>query len=135
MHHLSAHWRTFGLERSWVRITFVSVLLSGCAGERRHLHFAEYDKAGRLVSNEAQCVAENGAWLPAGMLGTPMCNFVPADAGKPCTDSAQCESKWITATRVPYHARVKGVCDDSFLPFGCMHRVHAGRAGQALCVD
>jgi hypothetical protein len=124
------------MKRYFAGLAFVSALLSGCAAvEHERLDFVEYDNGGPVAATEELCVAAQGSWGPAGILGEPMCHFVPTDAGKACTDSTQCESKCVSATRVRYLARVTGVCHDSFLPFGCLQRVHAGKAGQALCID
>jgi len=124
------------MKRFVSRLAIFSTLLSGCAAiENERLNFVEYDKAGPVAATEALCISAQGSWGPAGLFGEPMCHFAPADAGKACTDSAQCESKCVSATQVRYLARVTGVCHDSFLPFGCLQRIHAGKAGQALCID
>ena len=113
-----------------------AVFASGCAefgGERKD--YVEFDRSGPTARTEAECVALRGRWGAVGFMLEPTCNVRPTDAGKACTDSLQCRSKCVTEADVRYGARVSGVCDDSFLPHGCMQRIHAGRAGQALCID
>lgn len=124
------------MNHSFRWVALIAFVLSGCAAlEREQEDYVEFDKPSPVARSEAECAARGGKWGPAGLLVDPICDIRPSDAGKACTDSQQCESKCVTVARVRYGASAPGVCHDSFLPFGCLQRIRAGRAGQALCID
>jgi hypothetical protein len=120
----------------WLRPACISLLLAGCASfDEARMDYIELDKPGPTAPTEEACISAGGSWRSAGMLGSMMCHFRPTDAGKACTDSTECESRCVTASLVDYQARTRGICDDSFLPYGCQQRVHNGKAGEAVCSD
>jgi hypothetical protein len=59
-----------------------------------------------------------------------------ADAGKQCTDSAQCQGKCIgTADQASSTAPVAGQCQADDRLFGCYSQIQQGKAVSAICVD
>ena len=71
--------------------------------------------APQIPADQSGCEAAGGDWRREGRLGAYRCVIAYADAGRPCTDAAQCQAK--------------------SSPFGCFTRVENGRAAATLCVD
>ena len=71
------------------------------------------------------------------MLGAYRCVIAYADAGRPCTDAAQCQGECRLADdkRPAEGEAVTGQCQANSSPFGCFTRVENGRAAATLCVD
>lgn len=90
-----------------------------------------------IPETSAACGAEGGIWRREGRLGTWMCVMPYADAGRSCTDGAQCRGDCRLADdeRPPAGAAVTGVCQADTSRFGCFTRVENGRAAATLCVD
>lgn len=70
------------------------------------------------------------------MLGHWACVMPYTDAGRPCTDGAQCQGDCRATGPVgrPGEAAT-GVCQADTSPFGCFTRVENGRSAGTLCVD
>ena len=72
--------------------------------------------AGPVVppDNEQDCLEQGGTWGPQGLAQTEMCDLPATDAGKPCTDSSQCQGLCF-ASDTPS----TGTCSPRTLNFGC----------------
>ena len=64
-------------------------------------------------------------------LAGALCTFAATDAGKTCTDSAECEGR-CEATGT---GGANGTCSARISPFGCYSEMRDGVALPALCVD
>lgn len=89
------------------------------------------------------CVRSGGTVRRGGMMGAEFCVHSHADAGKACTDGAQCLGRacyWQTPDGPeppppPAGAPVIGQCAASTDGFGCWQPVKDGKIGPGLCVD
>jgi putative hemolysin len=86
----------------------------------------------------AECLARGGRMQPLGRMQTMQCVVPYADAGRRCTDSAQCAGQCrvadVTASPAP-GAAVVGQCQVDSSPFGCHATVENGKAQATICVD
>ena len=82
------------------------------------------------------CAARGGQIETVGRRGLPTCVVPYADAGKSCTDNAQCQGGCIVEGNLePNDAPVTGQCKRSNVQFGCYAKVVGGKATGAICVD
>jgi hypothetical protein len=84
----------------------------------------------------AACTASGGSVSRRGRLGTDYCVAPLADAGKVCSDKADCTGTCIGASDAVPGSAATGTCqpDDGPL-FGCYSTVVGGKATAAICVD
>jgi len=88
------------------------------------------------AADRAACQAEDGTVQRRGMLGMEQCVHAYADAGKQCTDSAQCQGKCVgSAGAVSPDKSASGTCQADDRLYGCYAEVRQGRAVAAICVD
>lgn len=84
------------------------------------------------------CADRGGTYQQAGMLGGWHCIVRYADAGKRCTDGAQCQGDCrltdVTALSRDGAAAV-GICQADSNRFGCYATLTDGKADAAICVD
>jgi len=90
------------------------------------------DKA--TVITEAECLREGGQWTQLGRAPVQQCLRQTTDAGKACSDSAQCEGQCMAPEGAVDGAQVAGQCSVDTNPFGCQQRVRGGVAS-TICVD
>lgn len=91
-----------------------------------------YDSSGVCVAvSVAQDACERAEhdWGTWGMMQLSYCMRVNPDAGKPCTDNAQCTHSCIQ------QPDGTGACQRHETEFGCYTTLSNGEAGAALCVD
>ena len=88
-------------------------------------------------SDTAETCAARGCQIETGgRRGLPTCVVPYADAGKACTDNAQCQGGCIVEGNLePNDAPVTGQCKRSNVQFGCYAKVVNGKATGAICVD
>lgn len=86
-------------------------------------------------SLEASCAARGGAIQHVGRIQMPTCVVPYADAGKSCTDKAQCKGDCILEGNLESKGLVTGQCQKSNVQFGCFAHVVNGQATRAICVD
>jgi len=84
---------------------------------------------------EASCTARGGKIQHVGRIQMPTCVVPFADAGKACTDKAQCQGDCILEGNMEDKGSVTGQCQQSNVQFGCFARVVNGQATRAMCVD
>jgi hypothetical protein len=85
--------------------------------------------------SEASCAARGGVIIKAGRLQAPTCAVPYADAGKACTDKAQCEGACILEGNLEAQGAVSGQCQKTNVQFGCFARVVDGKTTGAICID
>lgn len=86
-------------------------------------------------ASEAACVARGGVIQRGGKLQLPTCVTPYADAGKACTDKAQCQGACILEGNLEPQTSVTGQCQKTSQQFGCYARVENGQTTGAICVD
>jgi hypothetical protein len=84
---------------------------------------------------EASCTARGGKIQNVGRIQMPTCVVPFADAGKSCTDKAQCQGDCILAGNFEDKGSVTGQCQQSSVQFGCFAKVVNGQATRAICID
>ncbi len=87
--------------------------------------------AGPVVppNNEQDCLDQGGTWGPQGRAQMDLCDLPATDAGKPCTDSSQCQGLCF-ASGTPS----TGTCSPRTLNFGC-HDVMEDGIQMSICID
>lgn len=88
-----------------------------------------------LEATEASCTARGGVIQRGGKLQLPTCVTPYADAGKACTDKAQCQGSCILEGNLEPQTSVTGQCQKTSVQFGCYARVENGQTTGAICVD
>lgn len=91
-----------------------------------------------LTADPAACAKAGGVLQPVCRMQKPMCLITFSDAGKSCTDGAQCGSgRCYAATPVAASggSGATGQCAPTINPCGCNQRVEDGVALPTLCVD
>jgi len=86
----------------------------------------------------ARCEAAGGTVRRDGMRGWEQCIQTYADAGKTCSDNAECigQCRLALEDAMPdTNASVTGTCQSTDSPFGCYATVEDGKATPAICVD
>jgi putative hemolysin len=84
------------------------------------------------------CLAGGGAVERRGRMGAENCVHRYADAGKVCTDKADCSGKCLAESMGGSGAGsglVKGICQADDSPFGCSQEVRKGQLRSGICVD
>ena len=77
------------------------------------------------------------------MFGMPVCVRAFADAGKSCTDKADCQgrcildfgSEGVSLATHPIGAEASGQCQRDDALFGCYAEILQGRVTQPICAD
>ncbi|WP_421737140.1 hypothetical protein [Caulobacter sp.] len=108
--------------------TLAVLLLAGCAPTAP-------GPAPAAQTTEAACAARGGVIQKAGKLQLPTCAIPYADAGKACTDKAQCQGACIIEGNLEAQGAVSGQCQKTSVQFGCFARVVNGQATGAICID
>jgi hypothetical protein len=86
--------------------------------------------------DQPACVARGGHVSGFGMFGLPTCIVPFADAGKACTDAADCDGNCVRYDDFAQAGtRVGGTCQVESPEDGCFQFVEAGLAQMALCAD
>jgi hypothetical protein len=86
----------------------------------------------------ANCEAKGGTIRPVGISGSRACVIPYKDAGKDCTDSADCEGEcWANSgdTRPGSDGMVHGQCQPDNMHLGCHTKVTDGKASGSICGD
>lgn len=82
------------------------------------------------------CLDSGGIIKNVCMMRLPACVQVHADAGKTCSDSANCAGECrVVGEFVAAGGQSVGVCSADSNPCGCFQRIDAGLAQAPLCVD
>jgi putative hemolysin len=86
-------------------------------------------------SADASCAARGGTMQPVGRMQRPTCVVPYADAGKTCSDKADCQGACIAEGNLEAQGATTGQCQKSNVQFGCYAKVVNGKATGAICVD
>ncbi|MFS8472183.1 hypothetical protein EIQ09_18245 [Xanthomonas campestris pv. campestris] len=86
-------------------------------------------------TDAAACTAKGGQMRPVGRMQTPRCVVPYADAGKTCTDNADCSGDCLATSIVPTGTATSGTCQRDSDRFGCRQEVVGGMGQAALCID
>ena len=85
---------------------------------------------------QATCAAQGGRLERVGRAQTLQCVIPYADAGKSCTDGAQCESgRCLGPVDAAGQTYTSGQCQADNMRFGCTTTIVNGHAEAAICVD
>lgn len=88
------------------------------------------------VADRTACITGGGRVERRGRIGAELCVKPFADAGKQCTDTAQCAGKCVgTADQASATGPISGQCQADDRLFGCYSEIKAGKAMNAICVD
>jgi hypothetical protein len=106
-------------------------LVGGCEADRDARAVAD-----AVVAENVACAAKGGHFERIGKAQVRTCIAPYSDAGKACTDGAQCLGKRCMGdfedTAAPNPAT--GTCAATNNPFGCQTLIEAG-AARTICVD
>jgi putative hemolysin len=103
-------------------------LLAACAP-------AAQTSAPTAQSADASCAARGGSMQPVGRLQRPTCVVPYADAGKTCSDKADCQGACIADGNAESQAATTGQCQKTNVQFGCYAKIVAGKSTGTICVD
>lgn len=94
-------------------------------------------EAPAVSSEAAACAARGGVMRPVGRAQSVRCIVRYADAGRACTDAAQCQGECLASSDgEPDQAGVvHGVCSADSNRFGCRTVIRDGKARPTICVD
>jgi hypothetical protein len=99
----------------------------------------DYSVQEALTANPAACAKAGGALQPVCRMQKPMCLITFSDAGKSCTDGAQCGSGRCLAGNPTASTGggpgATGQCSTTNDPCGCYQRIEKGVAQPTLCAD
>lgn len=99
----------------------------------------DYSVQEALTANPAACAKAGGTLQPVCRMQKPMCLITFSDAGKSCTDGAQCGSGRCLAENPTAStgggAGATGQCSTTNDPCGCYQRIDKGVAQPTLCAD
>jgi putative hemolysin len=85
------------------------------------------------VADRAACTGSGGRVERRGRMGAELCVMPFADAGKACTDKADCQGKCVSTGNDP--AATAGQCQADDRLFGCYSEIKGGKAVNTICVD
>ncbi|PPU66210.1 hypothetical protein [Xanthomonas pisi] len=123
----------------WIHPMMCALLLAACsntpaaksdaaASAPPHANAGSTDEA-------AACTAKGGQLRPVGRMQIPRCIVPYADAGKTCTDNADCSGDCLATSIVPTGTAATGTCQRDSDRFGCRQVVVGGKGQAALCID
>lgn len=97
----------------------------------------DFAAAKATPAERAACEAAGGIIQPSGKLQWENCVQPFADAGKACSNDADCigECRYEGDIELPPGAAVAGTCQVDDARFGCRTVVENGRIAHTLCVD
>ena len=89
------------------------------------------------TDDPAACAARNGTIRAVCRMQVRTCVIAYRDAGRACSDNADCEGKCLLKDDAPVdrNVRVTGMCQASSNPCGCRTEVDGGRVTASICVD
>ena len=114
---------------------FLLLLLTGTA----HAQNCPPVDPAEQKAREQQCRAAGGEWSRFGV-HAHLCNLYSCaertkDAGKPCSNRADCEHLCVTQAAPKIGAPAKGECTAVKTVFGCFTHVDGGKIVGRVCAD
>ncbi|SBV50776.1 hypothetical protein XBLMG947_1558 [Xanthomonas bromi] len=121
----------------WIYTSFCALLLAACSNApiASSASPAAQAPATQTSADAAACTAKGGQLHPVGRMQIPRCIVPYADAGKTCTDNADCSGDCLATNIVPTGATTTGTCQRDSDRFGCRQEVVGGKGQAALCID
>jgi len=86
-------------------------------------------------SADASCAARGGSMQPVGRLQRQTCVVPYADAGKACSDKADCQGACIAEGNLEAQGATTGQCQKTNVQFGCYAKIVNGKSTGAICID
>ena len=86
-------------------------------------------------SADASCAARGGSMQPVGRRQRSTCVVTYADAGKTCSDKADCQGACIAEGNLEAQGATTGQCQKTNVQFGCYAKIVGGKATAAICID
>jgi putative hemolysin len=86
-------------------------------------------------SADASCAARGGSMQPVGRIQRSTCVVPFADAGKTCSDKADCQGACIADGNAESRGAVAGQCQKTNVQFGCYAKIVGGKSTGTICVD
>lgn len=86
-------------------------------------------------SADASCAARGGTMRPVGRLQRQTCVVPYADAGKTCSDKADCQGACIAEGNLEAQGATTGQCQKTNVQFGCYAKIVGGKSTGAICID
>ena len=86
-------------------------------------------------SADASCAARGGSMQPVGRLQRSTCVVPFADAGKTCSDKADCQGACIADGNAESQNATTGQCQKTNVQFGCYAKIVGGKSTGTICVD
>lgn len=83
----------------------------------------------------ATCATRGGTMQPVGRMQRSTCVVPFADAGKSCSDKADCQGACIADGNAESQAAVSGQCQKTNVQFGCYAKIVGGKSTGTICVD
>ncbi|HST45699.1 MAG TPA: hypothetical protein VLK29_10815 [Luteimonas sp.] len=105
------------------------LLLGACAGQAPRPPGAQ-----PAIASEAACLERGGQWTQLGRAPLKQCLLATRDAGKACTDNAQCQGLCLAPEGSVDGTRVGGTCSADTNRFGCRQQLRDG-VPFTLCID
>ncbi len=96
------------------------------------------DAPGAVQSlSSSECAARGGTMTPVGLMQTMQCVVTYGDAGKACTDGAQCQGDCRAQPDATLREgqSARGACQATSNRFGCFTTIKGGKAEATLCID
>ena len=126
-------------EQAWLMtaLLIVAGVLAGCRSQPVSPDQAGIAAGSAALSSQLQCEQLGGRWTAIGRAQNWTCLVDYPDAGKACTDTAQCQGRCLVQGEFLAAGKpAAGVCQrDASQRFGCRQPVENGVAGPVLCVD
>ncbi|KQR08952.1 hypothetical protein VC273_00315 [Xanthomonas nasturtii] len=122
----------------WIYAALSALLLAACSNSpasRAEAASASTPASQTANADAAACTAKGGQLRPVGRMQIPRCIVPYADAGKTCTDKADCSGDCLATSIVPAGTATTGTCQRDSDRFGCRQAVVGGKGQAALCID
>lgn len=114
----------------------VALLATSCAAPQTTAAPAAAQTASVSTHETAACTARGGDLVKVGRLQRQVCAVPYPDAGKTCSDKADCTGICRSNTSAPAGQAASGTCQKhEYDRFGCYAEVSHGKVGPTLCVD
>nr|WP_174856333.1 hypothetical protein [Xanthomonas vasicola] len=118
----------------WIHAVLCALLLTACSNTPATRPAAAANAA-QTSADAAACSAKAGQMRPVGRMQIPRCIVPYADAGKTCSDNADCSGDCLATSIVPTGAATTGTCQRDGDRFGCRQQVVGGKGQAAVCID
>lgn len=123
----------------WLIVLLALLACTSCESLRDHWMEAEVkrDRAKALAKiDQPACLAKGGHIGYYGMFGTPVCAIAFADAGKTCSDKADCQGRCLVEnSELEVGSAASGKCEADDHTDGCYAEVRQGKVGGGMCFE